>query len=425
MITRNYFGKEQIVYYEKLKSGLEVYFAPNNNQSNYHIDVVVKYGSSIKEFIPVGKKDYLKLPLGVAHFLEHKMFDMENGDAFAFYSKTGTYINAGTSFFCTRYYIDGKTNIKKNLDYLLNMICMPYFTEEKTESEKGIIEEEIKMYDDEAEWILDYAEKKSVFSGTVDEKIAGTPESIKDITADILNDTYQTFYQPSNMFIVITGKFNKNVLEVIKNNKKLNDKITNQKIVIKKEKETKEVIKEYQLLEADIIIPKVSYTYKFDLDEYGKERSITRLYLNLLFTHLFGETSDFNEMILEKNIVSDYYMDHLSFDNIYTLTITAESEYADLFKDEVDKATSNINISEEDFERIKKTWLSIIIRSLDNKENLASSIIEDIIKDNEMTDQLELINKLKYQDLIKMINKLDLNNKTFIIMMPKENANKV
>ena len=145
------------------------------------------------------------------------------------------------------------------------------------------------------------------------------------------------------------------------------------------------------------------------------------LYLNLLFTYLFGETSAFNEKVISHKMAIDFYIDHLTFDNIYVLNIEAESEFADIFKDEVDKATSNINISEEDFERIKKTWLSIIIRSLDNKENLASSIIEDIIKDNEMTDQLELINKLKYQDLIKMINKLDLTNKTFIIMMKKEN----
>ena len=104
----NYFGKEQKIYYEKLNNGLEIYIVPNHNHANYHIEIVTKYGSSIKEFIPIGEKNYLKLPLGVAHFLEHKMFDMENSDAFSFYSKTGTYVNAGTNYFYTKYYIDGK-----------------------------------------------------------------------------------------------------------------------------------------------------------------------------------------------------------------------------------------------------------------------------------------------------------------------------
>ena len=420
MITLNYFGNEQKIYYEKLNNGLEVYLIPNKNQSNYHIEVVTKYGSSIKEFIPIGEDNYLKIPQGVAHFLEHKMFDMEKGDPFSFYSKSGTYINAGTSFFCTRYYIDGKKNINKNLDYLLNMVFTPYLTEEKTESEKGIIEEEIKMYDDEAEWILDHESKRCVFSSSVNDKIAGTPESIRKITADILNRTYNSFYQPSNMFVVISGKVNKNIIDIIKNNKCINSRKTNKVIKCKTSCETKEVVNEYKCIEANIVLPKLSYVYKFDLDDYGSNHSITRLYLNLLFTHLFGDTSKFNAKVLENTLATDYYMDHLSFDNIYTLSLEAESEFADLFKDEVDNTLSDINITKDDFERIKKIWVSIIIRSLDNKESLASSVIDDLIKDNEVVDQHELINKLNYDELLKIISKLDLSNKSFVLMVPKD-----
>ena len=421
MRTYNYFGNEQKIYYDKLSNGLEIYLIPNNDHANYHIEIVTKYGSGISEFIPVGKKEYYKLPLGVAHFLEHKMFDMEKGDAFSFYSKTGTYINAGTSYFCTRYYIDGKKAIKKNLDYLIDLVFTPYFTEERVNSEKGIIAEEIKMYDDEAEWILDYNSKNCVFKTTVTDKIAGTVTSIQKINPEIIKMTYDTFYQPSNMFIVITGNFNKNdILNVIKNNKSLKEIKSNQEIIIKKTKETKEVVSEYKLLSEDIILPKISYVYKFDLNDYGDNYLLTRMYLNLLFTHLFGDTSKFNDIVLEKSLVTDYYMDHLSFNNIYSMSVEAESEYADLLKDEVDKTMKNIMISEEDFERIKKIWISIVIRSLDNKESLASSIIDDLIKDGEVSDQLELINELNYQELLNIISKLDLSNKSFILMVPKE-----
>ncbi len=416
-----YFGKEQKVYYEKLNNGLEVYIVPNNNHDNYHIEVVTKYGSSIKEFIPINENNYLKLPLGVAHFLEHKMFDMKDYDAFEFYSKTGTYINAGTNYFYTKYYIDGKKGLKKNLAFLLDMVFTAYITEDKVNSEKGIIEEEIKMYDDEADWILDHESKKDLFYTTVNEKIAGTPESIQDINADILERTYDTFYQPSNMFIVATGKVNtKDIMDIIKNNQSLKHKKTNNEIKCKKVKEDLTVQKEYSLLEENIIVPKLSYSYKFDLDSMGKDRLITRLYLSLLFTHLFGETSKFNEKVLENELAINFYMDHLNFDNIYTLSIEAESEYADLFKDEVDKTLDNISILEEDFNRIKKIWISIVIRSLDNKENLAYSIVDDIIRDGKIHDQLELINKLEYSELLNIIKKLNLNNKSFVLMVPKD-----
>ena len=147
---------------------------------------------------------------------------------------------------------------------------------------------------------------------------------------------------------------------------------------------------------------------------------MARLYLSLLFTHLFGEASIFNEKIINEKIALDFYMDHLSFDNIYALTLEAESEYADLFKDMVDKTIQNIKITLEEFIRIKKIWISVVIRSLDNKENLAYSITDDIIKDNKVHDQHELIEKMNYEELLQIIKEIDWNNKSFVLMMPKE-----
>ena len=421
MISYNYFGKEQEVFYEKLENGLGVYVIPNKSRGNYYIELVVKYGSNIKEFKPIGSDEYLKLPLGVAHFLEHKVFDVEGVDPFSFYSKTGTYVNAATNYYCTKYYIDGKKSLKKNLDYLITMVTTPYFKEEKVLSEQNIISEEIKMYDDEADWILDNEVKRSLFKTTYNEKIAGTVESIKEITCDILNKTYDTFYQPSNMFIVASGNVKpQEIIDIIKGNNSIAKRITNKPIIYKKEKETKEVVSEYKYLEANIVIPKLSYSYKFNLDDLPFDYLLNRLYLNLLFTHLFGDTSVFHENVINKKIVVDFYMDHLSFDNIYALNLEAESEFADLFKDEVDNVVGNITITKEDFIRIKKVWISIIIRTLDNKENLAYSVVDDIIKDSKIYDQHELIDSLNYEDLQKLIKKIDWNNKSFVLMVPKE-----
>ncbi len=421
MIIKSYFGKEQKIYYDKLNNGLEVYLLPNKNQTNYHVEIVSKYGSGIKEFIPIEENDYLKLPLGVAHFLEHKMFDTDEVDAFKFYSKTGTYVNAATNYFYTKYYIDGKKAFKKNFEYLLNMVFTPFFKEDKIESEKGIIAEEIKMYDDEPEWIIDYESKKNLFYTTVNEKIAGTVDSIKSINTNILTKTYNTFYQPSNMFIVITGNIKiEDAMDVIKNNSSIKLRKTNYPIITRKKEEQIYSKEEYSKLYENIVVPKLVYAYKFDLNAFNSDYVKTRLYLSLLFSYLFGETSKFNEKVLSQELAIDFYMDHITFDNIYSFSIEAESEYADLFKEEVDDTLKNIYISEEDFERTKKIWLSVVIRGLDNKENLAYSVVDDIIKDGMVFDQIELINKINYQELLELISKIDFTNKSFVLMLPKD-----
>lgn len=422
MITYNYFGKEQKVYYEKLDNGLEIYIIPNKYRKNYHVELVSKFGSFIEEFIPIGSKDYFKIPSGTAHFLEHKTFDMENDDAFSFYSKSGTYVNAGTNYFCTRYYIDGQKNLKKNISFLFNMLYTPYYEEEGIEKERHIINEEIKMYDDEPEWVVDYESKKSLYHHYLNEKIAGSVSSIKKINKDILKKTYDTFYQPSNMAFIASGNVKyREILDIIKNNEAIKKRPTNYPITIKKEKERKDVVFEYKLLHGSIIIPKLSYSFKFDLDEFKLDYKILRLYLNCIFSYLFGDSSDFNELVSQKKLCSYFYIDHISFDNSYSLCIDAESEYADLFKEEVDKAIKNINIEEKDFERIRKVWISVLIRSLDNVEAIASSIVEDIIKGDDITDQYELINKMIYEELLEVIDKIDFTNKSFILMVPKEN----
>ena len=420
MITYNYFGEDQKVYYEKLENGLDIYIVPNAKKGNYYIELVTRYGSSIKEFNDFSG-EVIKLPLGVAHFLEHKIFDTCGEDPFSFYSKTGTYVNAGTNYFCTKYYIEGKKKLKSNLDYFLNMVYTPFIKKEKVESEKEIIAQEIKMYDDEPEWILDYEYKRCLFSTTVCEKIAGNCDSIKLIDEDLLKKTYEVFYQPSNMFLVACGNVNpKEIINVVKNNSAINNIKSNMPIIYKKVYETKDIPREYKYLEANIVVAKLAYSYKFDLSLFPFDYLISRLYLNLLFTYLFGDTSDFSEKVMEEKIAVDFYMDHLSFDNIYAMTLEAESDYADVFKEIVDNTVKNIDIKEEEFNRIKKTWISIVIRSLDNKENLAYSIVDDLIKDGNIYDQYELINKINYSDLLRIISLIDWNNKSFVLMMPKE-----
>lgn len=219
-------GLDTNVYYEKLKNGLEVYLLPYHNKNNYFMTYATRFGSNQTTFVPEGKTEMRKVPDGIAHFLEHKMFEQEDGvDPFTYYAKTGTGANASTTFDSTQYICYGTQNLEENLDYLLRYVNEPYFTDENVEKEKGIIAEEIKMYDDIPEWQLEEELRKSVYHvHPMRIDIAGTVEEIHKITAEDLYACYHTYYQPNNMFLIVAGKLDpEKLMELIRNNQ---EKIT-------------------------------------------------------------------------------------------------------------------------------------------------------------------------------------------------------
>ena len=213
---------DQNVYSFTLENGLKVYLVPFSNKKNFYAVLGARYGSLNIDFSSDGEN--IHSPYGTAHFLEHKMFEQENGiDPFKIFSKTGVSTNASTTFNNTRYYIWGVNDLETNLNFLLDFVFSPYFTDDNVEKEKGIIKEEILMYEDDIAWALDDTLRQNMFYELpVKEKIAGTVASINDITKEDLYAAYNTFYHPSNMFLVIGGNLEvKKIENLIKNHPKL------------------------------------------------------------------------------------------------------------------------------------------------------------------------------------------------------------
>lgn len=422
MIKLTYFGEEQIVYYEKLDNGLEIFIAPNKMVNSYRVDLVAKLGASVTEFIPVKEKEYIKMPLGTAHFLEHKLFDTKDGDATFLFDDAGVVTNASTNYYYTNYFIEGKKQFKKNLNLFLDVFYTPYFEKDRIENEKGIIGEEIDMYIDDPDWVLYRIEKESVFNKALKDEVAGTRETISEINADILEKVYNTFYQPSNTFLVISGKVNpKEALDIIKSNESIKKRMSNYPVIFKKIHEDLPVNREYGEGTGLVVIPKLSYYFKYDVDEFkfiSPEKF--KAYLNILFYILFGDGSDFSEKIHEEKIANYFYIDTMYYDNIYIIGICGESEYADIFKDEIDKTLENLQINKDDFEREIKVRNSIIIRELDNISDVSYSIIRSIINRGKYIDDKEILDSLKYEEFLDVIKKLSFDNKAFNLLLPKE-----
>lgn len=188
-----------------LPSGLTVLVRPMPGYSSTHVIFATKFGSIDRDF-RLGERE-VHLPAGVAHFLEHKMFEDEDGDAFAKFAKTGANANAFTAFDRTCYLFTATEQLDESLDVLLGMVGHPYFTEQTIAKEQGIIGQEIKMYDDSPDWRLLNALFRCLYADhPLRDDIAGTVESIAELTPQMLYSCTKAFYAPSNMVLSVAGK---------------------------------------------------------------------------------------------------------------------------------------------------------------------------------------------------------------------------
>lgn len=196
--------------YMKIKhsSGLTLLLCPMEGFSSAYALFATKYGSVDTTFRTAPDQDFLSVPEGIAHFLEHKLFESEDGDAFSRYAKTGANANAYTSFDRTAYLFSCSENFRESLEILLDFVTHPYFTKETVQKEQGIIGQEIRMYEDSAEWRVFFNLLGALYhENPVRVDIAGTVDSIAKIDDGLLYSCYNTFYNLHNMVLTVAGNF--------------------------------------------------------------------------------------------------------------------------------------------------------------------------------------------------------------------------
>ena len=426
MIKKELDGFDTTAYTEELENGLKIILVPLNNRKSFRINYFTKYGAEINEFVPLGEKKKIKVPYGVAHFLEHKVFEQESGeDPFSFFAKYGCDANASTGYKTTSYTVEGSNNIEENLEYLLNYVNSPYFTDENVEKEKGIIIEEINMYKDEPEGKLFDQSNKAVFKKhpcRVD--VGGTEKSVRSITKEILYKCYNTFYQPSNMYLVIVGKFDiDSVLKVIKNNKKLNARKSDGPIKIIKTKEPVEVnISKKELKINNIALPKFILTFKSRIEELSKEELYKRkVAIDIFLYSLYGTSSLFREEMLNKGLMTFLYTSRYITDDILTIEVTAESKEPNKLFNEILKRYKTAELTEEEVERIKKVRIANLVYSADKVGSVMNGITSLLVNYDELIcNELEIIKSVTLEDVKKVKDYIDINNYSYVVGYPKE-----
>ena len=403
------------IYTETLDNGLEIYFIPYENKKNYYISYATKYGSDITSFDYENKK--YTPPLGIAHYLEHKMFETESGeDPFTFFSESGTDSNAMTSFDSTKYICYGTKNFKENLSYLLDFVNKPYFTDENVEKEKGIISEEIKMYDDLPDFKIEMKLRQNIYkSHPRRNDIAGTVEEISKITKEDLYKCYNSFYTPNNMFVLVVGNFDIKVAEKeIKDSLKTKENKPLPKIY--ELKEQNQVAKSEETIYVPIEIPKIGIGIKIPkmkMDTFEQD-----LYLAMITTLIFGPSSEFRERVRKKELLNDIYLEWESIKEFNTFYLFATTTKPNSLLEEIEEELDNINISEKDFERIKKVWIANEVKITDSIASMQRNIFSDIIIYNKIIDnKVDLIRKMSFKKLTKLIKDINFKNRSKLIAL--------
>ncbi len=416
-------GLDISCYTDKLKNGLDIIFVPYDNKKNYFISYATRYGSEVTTFTPSGSKEEIKVPDGIAHFLEHKMFEQEDGiDPFSYFSESGTGSNASTSFDNTQYICYGTKKFEDNLRYLLKFVNSPYYTDENVEKEKGIISEELKMYDDIPEFKLEMKLREAIYHvhpRRVD--IGGSIPEITKITKEDLYMCYDNFYSPNNMFLLVVGNFNKNrALEIIH---EVVDDIDNRpKPIIKKIEEDSDVFVKEETIFGNVKIPKIGIGIKIptsQLKEY--DNFILDLYLNMITTVCFGSSSEFRERVRNKKLINNFYTEWESVDGYKVFYIMASTERPDELLEEVLYEINDLVIAEDAFNRMKKVWIANEVKMIDYIDATVHNIYDDFLRYGKIIpNKIAKIRSLNIKEINKIVKMIDFSNMSIVKMLPKD-----
>ncbi len=402
----NYQTLQETLYYEQMKNGLEVYLLPKNGFSKTYGLFSTRFGSIDTTFVPIGEKEIVKVPDGIAHFLEHKMFEMPNGDVSEQFATLGAQTNAFTSSSRTAYLFSTASHEMECIELLLDFVQDIYLTDDNVEKEKGIINQEIRMYDDDPDWRCYFGSIQNLYQRhPVKIDIAGTVETVSAMNKEILEKCYHTFYHPGNMMLFVVGNIEPfQTMEKIRQNQNAKHFEKVQKIQRQIIDEPKEIDKKAETLNMDVVMPKVIVSMKVnDILTVPQDKLKRELSMNLLLDLLFSKSSPLFEKWTRLGYINDSFSANYTQERDYAfLQIGGDTYRPEVLRDQIYKLIDEIHsyhINISDFERIKKKNIGSIIDIFNSPESIANMFIRYYFEGIILFDFIDCIMDLTVNDI--------------------------
>lgn len=399
-------------YTFKHKTGLDVYVFPKKLTTSYAL-FATRYGAVDNKFKIMGDEEFTCVPDGIAHFLEHKMFECEGGvDAFELYAKTGASANAYTSNTMTAYLFSCTEKFYESLDVLLDFVTHPYFTEQTVQKEQGIIGQEIRMYDDHPGARLEKGLLQAMYEkNKMRVDIAGTTESIAEITADTLYKCYYTFYNLRNMTLCVCGDVDPHkVAEVCD---KVLKEAPEQTIIRDYEDgdEKPQVYKKRSVCELSVSKPIFAIGVKdLDISSDPKMRVKKAYGMNILNEILYSQSGKMFNELYDSNLISHdlsstaEHTKYCSFVQISSESSDPEAVYDYFVKYIEDVKKKGLDV--EEFELAKRTIYASCIKSFDSTEDIANNLIYNVFDGGDILDAPEIISSIDIEYVTELLNSM-------------------
>ena len=411
-VVENLKVKEKL-YIEKLDNGLTVMIIPKSGIQKKYIIWGTNYGSNDSKFIVPGEKEETEVPMGVAHFLEHKLFEQENGtNSLDTLTALGVNANAYTTNDHTAYLYECTDNFYEAMDEFMDYVQHPYFTDENVEKEKGIIGQEINMYADYPEWRVYLNAMEAMYhNNPVKLDIAGTIESISKIDKEILYKCYNTFYNPSNMALVICGDFKpEEIIEEVK--KRLIETKSNGEIKRIYPEEPRDIVKEKIEQKLEVSQPLYAIGIKDSRENCNTENKneIVKKHISIeiLLNLLIGRSSELYKNLYNEGIIYEQPSLDYEFSKTYAhVIITGQSTNPEVlyerFKKQVEKFKTN-GINEKDFNRMKKMIYGGYVKEFNDVVDEARMFLSDYFKGIISFDYIEEIEGINVEYLKQVLD---------------------
>lgn len=391
-------------------SGLKIFVMPKANYKSTYAVFGTKYGSIDTCFKRSDQKEYTRVPEGIAHFLEHKLFESEELDAFTRYAETGASANAFTSFDKTCYLFQCSDRFADSLKILLDFVTHPYFTKETVEKEQGIIGQEITMYYDVPGWMSTFNLLRCLYKNhPVRIDIAGTVESISKITDKLLYDCYHTFYNLNNMALAVVGNVTpEEVIKVCDEMLKKSEDVTIERVF---DEEPRDIVKSYEEYCLAVSMPVFSFGYK-EACKTPQRTVQETVEMEILLEILAGETSNLYSSLFEKGLINSTFSKEYFTGNGYEAVIfegesTDAKAVAQAIKEEVARLRKE-GISDQAFESARRSLYGREIMSYNVTDDVANAIIGCYFAGYSIFDPLEVYKNVKKEDVEKLLSeKLD------------------